>query len=467
MFALRDLAPRRTAPGALFVTIISSLCVLLFAAPAFADTLAAWNMNGTAGSAGKKADAGPSGLTLTEVGSPTSGTGTTSPTTDGAYVLNGSSQYLSAGDTDFVTGSSARTVEAWIKRTNDSGEDTIAEYGTFANDETWKLSILPGGIYGYKLHVDIYSTGCNSTSGISADSTWHYVAVTENGTSVQFYIDGVDAGSCTLAHTPNTVLSGTSYYGVNANGPSDYFHGSIDRVRISSGELSSATVGSHYLDEFTPTLALWNMNGAAGTSGKKADDGASGLTLTEVGSPTSGTGTTSPTTDGAYVLNGSSQYLSAGDTGFVTGNGSRTIEAWVKRTNDSGEDTIAEYGTFANDETWKLSILPGGIYNDLLHTDIYSTGCNSSSGVGADSLWHYVVATYDGSTVRYYIDGAAAGTCNLAHTPNTTLSGSSYIGVNANGPSDYFHGSIDREQYSSGVKSATAISDDYNSVVTP
>src|SRR5215813_10135843 len=39
-----------------------------------------------------------------------------------------------------------------------------------------------------------------------------------------------------------------------------------------------------------------------------------------------------PTTDGAYSLNGSSQYLTSADTGLPAGNSHYTIEAWVTHT---------------------------------------------------------------------------------------------------------------------------------------
>jgi hypothetical protein len=204
------------------------------------------------------------------------------------------------------------------------------------------------------------------------------------------------------------------------------------------------------------------MNGSAGTSAKKADDGPNGLNLTEVSSPTSGTGWTSPTTDGAYVLDGSSQYLSSADTGFVTGNGPRTIEAWVNRSSGSAENDVFAYGSLAADEAWKLSILPSTPYGNVMHLDIDTAGCNSTGAVPPGS-WHYIAATYDGSNVQFYIDGASAGSCTLSHTPNTTLSGSAAIGViSPSLPDEFFNGSIDQVKFSSGAKSATEIYNYYH-----
>jgi hypothetical protein len=422
------------------------------------ETLAFWEMNGVIGSSTKTTDSSSGGLTLTEVGSPTSATGTTTPTADGAYSLNGSTQYLTASDTGLVTGNGARTIEAWVKRADTSGEHAILSYGSLANYQLWKLSILGGG--DGRLHTEIYGGGCNSTGTIN-DTSWHYIAAAYDGTTVRYYVDGVSAGSCNLANTPNTVLSGTTYIGVLQNGPAEFFSGSIDQVRVSNGAKSDSDISAYYNISVMRTLALWNLNGSANSGSKKTDDGPSGLTLTEIGSPTSATGTTTPTADGAYTLNGSSQYLSAGDAGFITGNGARTIDAWVKRANTSGEHSIFQYGSLANYQLWKLSILGSG--DGRLRMEMYGDGCNSTGTIN-DTNWHYVAATYNGTTVRYYIDGSSAGSCTFTQTPNTALSGTSYIGIVSNGPAEYFSGYIDRVRFMQGEKTASEISDYFNSM---
>jgi hypothetical protein len=206
------------------------------------------------------------------------------------------------------------------------------------------------------------------------------------------------------------------------------------------------------------TLALWSMNGIVGSSAKKTDDGSAGLNLAEVSSPTSGTGWTTPTSNGAYVLDGSSQFLTASDTGFVTGNGARTIEAWVYRNSGSSDDMILSYGTEASSEEWVFAVLSGS--GKLYTQDNTVNNCSSVGSVSAGA-WHYVAETYDGSTVRFYIDGVPAGSCTYSQPSNTVLTGTVDIGdynnVVLGHREDFFNGSIDQVKASSGAKSATDI----------
>jgi hypothetical protein len=92
--------------------------------------------------------------------------------------------------------------------------------------------------------------------------------------------------------------------------------------------------GTNYWGEYAstfsaPALSEWNMNGTAGSGGKEADDGTFGHALTEVGSPTATSSHLTPTSNGAYSFNGSSQYLTASDSGMPSGNGAWTVEGWV------------------------------------------------------------------------------------------------------------------------------------------
>jgi hypothetical protein len=223
----------------------------------------------------------------------------------------------------------------------------------------------------------------------------------------------------------------------------------------------AVTVTTNPMTADSNTLALWSMNGSAATVAKEADDGPTGLNLMEVNSPTSGTGWTTPTTDGAYVFDGSSQFLTASDTGFVTGNNARTIEAWVKPEGDTHDNVIFSYGTLATNEWWTLSI-GSSAEGDVLHQNVVGFNCDSTSGVPVGS-WHHVASTYDGTTVRLYIDGNPAGSCTLSQALNTVLTGTSYIGVDNNVHLEgYFNGDIDQVNFSSGAKSATDIYNYYH-----
>jgi Fibronectin type III domain len=161
------------------------------------------------------------------------------------------------------------------------------------------------------------STTTSSTLGLS----WTDTSSNEDGFNVERSTDGT-------IWTPiaSTSANESSFEDTGLTASTTYYY----RVRaFNSGAYTAYTNVATTTTADVGVLAWWNMNGSVGSSPKKADDGPSGLTLTEHNNPTSGPGRTLPQTDGAYVLNGSTQYLSSADTGFVTNNGARTIKAWV------------------------------------------------------------------------------------------------------------------------------------------
>src|SRR5262249_35522304 len=57
------------------------------------------------------------------------GAGATSGQIDGAASFNGTSQYISAGVTNFNTGTNPRTIEGWVKETSAPGVSVPFVYG--------------------------------------------------------------------------------------------------------------------------------------------------------------------------------------------------------------------------------------------------------------------------------------------------------------------------------------------------
>ena len=81
-------------------------------------------------------------------------------------------------------------------------------------------------------------------------------------------------------------------------------------------------------------------------------------------------------------------------------------------------------------------------------------------GIGravANGAWHHVVATYDGTVMRAYIDGAAATGSGVTTTINT-VAGDHWIGTTG---SDFFNGSIDEVALYTRALSAADVASHY------
>ena len=88
-------------------------------------------------------------------------------------------------------------------------------------------------------------TNIVTSTNTYSDGAWHYAVVTNDGSTVRLYIDGVQvATKSTSAASPES--SGTKPVRVGANSrvtpPGDFFTGAVDEVRVWNDDLTSQQV---------------------------------------------------------------------------------------------------------------------------------------------------------------------------------------------------------------------------------
>lgn len=134
---------------------------------------------------------------------------------------------------------------------------------------------------------------------------------------------------------------------------------------------------------------------------------------------------------------------------------SYTFEWWLKR----AASQTTGYGTFAarNDSGEVAQYF-------LVESDgtLHNWGWFAATTT-IDTNWHHVVYTYDGTTARFYVDGAAAGTSVTAATWGTH---DWKMGLNGTGGHPYV-GSLDEQRFSNVVRTADWIATEYNNQSSP
>lgn len=134
-----------------------------------------------------------------------------------------------------ISGSSPRTVEAWIKTTANAdpnaggSQKTILDWGTFATGRRFTFNIL----WNNAIRLEAQGNGLSGSISVN-DGNWHHVAAVydPNATNkVSLYVDGVldVAGNLTVSVNTGSTLPVRIGRRIDEN---NSFVGSIDEVRI-------------------------------------------------------------------------------------------------------------------------------------------------------------------------------------------------------------------------------------------
>ncbi|GLZ30154.1 hypothetical protein Lesp02_23440 [Lentzea sp. NBRC 105346] len=175
--------------------------------------------------------------------------------------------------------------------------------------------------------------------------------------------------------------------------------------------------------------------------------------------------------NGSITLDGSNDYISTAVQ--QTNPQSFTIEVWVKTTSLLGKpivnfEDIQTGSTATNNYDRVIYIGTDGKPRFVLWDGNADTAVGPTSI--ADNQWHYLVATYTGTTMNFYVDGVAVTpvTSNNAQVYNGYWRfGSYHVAPYTASADGYFAGSIDEVRVSTGAWSATAITARYNNQSSP
>jgi Concanavalin A-like lectin/glucanases superfamily len=425
-----------------------------------------------------------SGSTATEKMRADHGTYTNGPTLAATGALTGDSDTAVTfdGTNDYVTvpydswlNPSSVTLEGWAKPTGGSGtartvtasQDTNTGYLLgIGTDNKWRFTVGTGSA----------TTVVASTSTVTINS-WAHVVGTYDGTTATLYVNGISVGSSATARTVNS----TQPLGIGATDAggswAGYFTGSLDEIAVYATALSSARVQAHYLmgRSYRDTVvdsgpaSYWRLGESS-----NANPGA------DVQGVVSGTYTNSPTVaqagtlagdaDTAVSFDGSDDKVAFGDVYDFAGTASFSLELWLKPGATNSNQWRTPIGkqdnAYTNSRTgWNVAVAPNNdatwpakisVDRDQNGT-IQSARSTTSLAIGT---WYHVVATYDGQTLRIYVNGVEEDNAQSTQSMSNTT-GPLNVGNLAGW--DDFGGLIDEVAVYNRALSATEVQLHYDS----
>jgi subtilisin family serine protease len=168
------------------------------------------------------------------------------------------------------------SVAAWFKTsTNFASEAFIVNKGGIGSDsagQNQNYQISMTSTEQIKVGFET-STGADQfvTSPLAySDGQWHYVVVTNDGSTLRLYIDGAAVNSKSVAGS-SPENTGTKPVRVGANSrvtpPGNFFTGDVDEVRIWNSVLTAAEVANSYGGTFKPGHVLYLGFASSSTTG--------------------------------------------------------------------------------------------------------------------------------------------------------------------------------------------------------
>lgn len=274
---------------------------------------------------------------------------------------------------------------------------------------------------------DVYGT---ASAGLA--NSWHHIVMVIVNGDVQaslMYVDGVQRSTMQLWPTqPNNANSYVQ--------PTMYITGSnqlIDEVKVYNGILGQADVTALYNETHPcpaisiPTpLAEYRMDesawaGTAGEVGDSSGNNYNGKALNGLGTSSSGK------VCGAGSFNGSSQFVSISDDPNLRLTGNFTLAAWIKTTSSAANDIISKVSPTSPYGGYEFNLGYGTAGKPALQ----SGGWNYSTGTSQinDGAWHHVAVQVNGTSIQYFVDGAAYGTAVTFSGASSTYTGNLVLGA--------------------------------------
>jgi len=421
------------------------------------------------------------------------------------YSFDGSGDFIDVGN-NILDSQSKGTITAWIKfpsipvSGNQKTFFSTASTSSSGGNNLWSLGIFNGQSTGYtnaRLRMGLNYPSINYIVGSTnlQPNTWYYVALTGDGSSWKFYVNGnpetitVETGSNT-GKWWNVAVLGTMRYALGIlhryGGDLGDWYGSIDEFRIYNRVLSDAEIAQSYAsyNSYSPSsssslkslnynfnntnynlyddnLVLnmnFNNNAAMGEGSTKVVDSSK---YSNNGTVTGATWTSSGKFGGAYQFNGveGTKSISVPNSNSLNfgSNTNFSISVWVKPVGVSGD--IIEKANGDGTIGYKLYMVNDvagyARIRDVSGNDVYSTISLSPN------KWNHIVAVFNRwGNLQTYVNGLLQDTDSIVSVRDITNTYPLVIGTGKQRSND-FNGAIDELRIYSKILSPAEINQLY------
>ena len=317
-----------------------------------------------------------------------------------ALSFDGVDDYVNVPYSSSLDLQSSLTISAWINSTNNSTQNR----GIVGKSGGYQMFVEPGGLLDFGFYNGQW-THLHSSIPIP-ENVWVHVAGTFNSAdgTMQLYINGVPDTNLVTAQRLSANANSVKIGGFGMDGAP--FSGRIDEVGIFNRALSASEVHAIYNAGSEGMCRPCAMPPTGLVSWWTADGNATDRVGTNHGMLQGNATYAEGKVGQAFSLDGVDDYVQvASPTSLPLGNEARTIGVWLKTPRDltsSTESSIVQYGTADYFRMFGLitsANAPGKLY-------FYGHGSDLASATTIQpETWYHAAVTYDGATIRLYVNG--------------------------------------------------------------
>ncbi len=378
----------------------------------------------------------------------------------GGLTFDGIDDWLTVRDAASLDLTRGMTLEAWVRPARLTGWRTVLlkegagalAYALYAHDNAPRPAAYA------RLSGQTSSHGALGTAQLPLN-TWTHMAATYDNATLRLYINGSEVRRQSMTGSMVTTtgalrIGGNSLWG-------EYFEGTLDEVRVYSRALSAAEVQSDMGRAVTSGLvAAYGFDEGSGTAA--SDASGRGHTGTIGGAEWAAQGRFGK----ALRFDGVDDRVAVADSNALDLTNRFTVEAWVKPTTLTGWRTVLvketadglAYGIYANDNVPKPAA----------HAQVAGEGASRGSSGAAPlqvNAWTHLAATYDGTTLRMFVNGVPVGSEVMTGSLVKSAGALSIGGSLAWG--DHFEGLIDEVRIYNRALTPAEVQADMNEAVRP
>ncbi|MGZ5482374.1 MAG: beta strand repeat-containing protein [Pyrinomonadaceae bacterium] len=343
--------------------------------------------------------------------------------------------------------SNGATLDAWIKTSDSEAGAVVSDGGGSSGNNGMGLFVESGQVKLYGSNgagLNFVVTGTNV-----ADSNWHHIAGTWTGTTapndVKLYVDGVEVATGTAVATVGDGMVPFSIGGDPAPPSVDFnnFNGLIDEVEIFNTAVSAPDIVAIYNASFAGKCRTCTTPPTGMVSWWPSEGNAN-----DIAGPNNGTFAASTYAAGkvgqAFSFDGVDDQVSVPHNANQNTGSQITIDAWVNPTSSGSGRPILQKRSAGNVGGYTFETGATGELYFVIWIGGTPTGHDlvTPANVTVNGVWQHVAATYDGATMKIYVNGvekasrSSSGAIDAVTDPIV-------IGRNVVSPFQAWHGGID------------------------